>query len=53
MGYACVGGWVLYLAVSVTGLLGPEVLLGLGGISVALLVACFVLALRLPGQRRL
>ena len=52
VGYACVAGWVRCLAASVTGVVGPAVVLGLGGISVALLVACFVLALRLPGQRR-
>ena len=48
VGCACIVGWVVWLAVSVTGVGDRRMLVGLGLVAVALLVGCFVSALRLP-----
>ena len=48
VGYACIVGWVVWLALSVTGVGDRHLLFGLGLVAVALLVGCFVLALRSP-----
>ncbi len=50
-GLACIIGWVLRLGLSMTGAVPADLHLLLGLIPFALLVACFVLALRLPGRR--
>ncbi len=51
MGRACMVGWGVWLVAAVTGAIARDLQLVLGVVPLALLVGCFVLALRLPGRQ--
>jgi hypothetical protein len=44
-------GWGVWLVAAVTGAIARDLQLVLGVVPLALLVGCFVLALRLPGRQ--
>jgi hypothetical protein len=51
VGRACTVGWGVWLLAAVTGVVPRDLQLALGLVPLALLVGCFVLALRLPGRQ--
>lgn len=51
VGLACITGWALWLSLAITDAVPWDLHLLVGLVPFALLIWCFVLALRLPGRR--